>query len=793
MSEGFYLGGIVDPKSGERADELLHYDGSDLTTHGVIVGMTGSGKTGLGVIFLEEALRDGVPTLILDPKGDMTNLLLNFPDLLPADFEPWIDEGVARKEGKSTAEMAEGMADLWKNGLAGWDLGPDQMRSLKDGTDFTVYTPGSEAGVPVNIVGSLSAPDLDWGEHSETLADEIEGFVSGLLGLAGIESDPLSSREHILISNLMAHAWQNGKDLDLASLIGQVQMPPIRKLGVFDVDTFFPEKDRLALAMKLNGLVASPAFASWMAGPALDIQSMLWNEDGKPQAAILYLAHLSEEERQFVVTLALSKVVTWMRTQSGSGELRALIYMDEVFGFVPPSAKPPAKKPILTILKQARAFGVGLLLSTQNPVDLDYKAMSNAGTWCIGRLQTERDKARILEGMQSATGAVDTKAMDETISGLDKRQFILHSTHEKEPSLFTTRWAMSYLRGPLTKDQVGQLTEGTAAKKKANEATAAAAEASPAPAELADDESPMAPKVHSSVPAYYLDPAAPWASEIGADTESTTYAPALAARVLLVFDETAADLNHQEEWEAIYFPLGAHFDVDTAVAVDYDDRDLRPQPPAEASYRLGDAPLDKSAYFTAAKKEIADTLYRQRTVTIHRNKALKMYSRIGESEEDFGKRCDLAADDKADAEIAKLKDKLKTKLDRLRDQVQAAELRLAELQTDVSSRRQEEILDGIGGLLGGILSGRKNRRGVGRAVSKRSRTKSTEQRKSTAATKLADKIADLEEAETDAVLDIEEVNDRWDDVATEIEEVEVGLEKTDVKVGDLAVVWIPVS
>jgi hypothetical protein len=792
MSDGYYLGGNVDPKSGERSDNLL-YDGSDLTTHGVIVGMTGSGKTGLGVIFLEEALRSGIPALILDPKGDMTNLLLNFPDLEPGDFEPWIDEGVARKEGKTTAELAEGTAELWKQGLAGWDLGPDEMRGLKDGTDFTIYTPGSEAGVPVNIVGSLAAPDLEWEEHAETLADEIEGFVSGLLGLAGIEADPLASREHILLSNLMAHAWQNGKGLDLASLIGQVQAPPIRKLGVFDVDTFFPEKDRLELAMKLNGLVASPAFASWMAGPPLDIASMLWDDSGKPRAAILYLAHLSEEERQFVVTLALSKVVTWMRTQSGSGELRALIYMDEVFGFVPPTAQPPAKKPILTILKQARAFGVGLLLSTQNPVDLDYKAMSNAGTWCIGRLQTERDKARILEGMQSASGEVDTKAMDETISGLDKRQFVLHSTREKAPSVFTTRWAMSYLRGPLTKDQVGTLTEGTAAKEHAAAATAAAAEVAPAVPELADDESTMAPKVHSSVPTYYLDAAAPWAATIGADADSTTYAAALAARVQLIFDDTAADLDHREEWEAVYFPLGAHFDADAATAVDYDDRDLQPEGPAGVAFRLPEAPLDKQTFFTGVKKEIVDHLFREQSIEVYRNKALKLYSRVGESEADFKARCDAAADDAADAEIAKLKDKLKTKLDRLRDQVQAAELRLGELQTDVSSRRQEEILDGIGGLLGGILSGRSNRRSVGRAVSKRSQTKRTEQRKSTAEAKLADKIADLQDAEADAVLDIQEVNDRWDDIAADIEQIEVGLEKTDIKVDQLAVVWVPVG
>jgi hypothetical protein len=395
--------------------------------------------------------------------------------------------------------------------------------------------------------------------------------------------------------------------------------------------------------------------------------------------------------------------------------------------------------------------------------------------------------------MQSASGDVDTKAMDATISGLDKRQFVLQRTGEKAPSVFTTRWAMSYLRGPLTKDQVGTLTEGTAAKEHAVAATAAAAEAAPPVPDLGDDESTMAPKVHSSVPSYFLDAAAPWAATIGADTDSTTYAAALAARVQLVFDDTAADLDHREEWEALYFPLGAHFDAAAATAVDYDDRDFRPEAPPGVAFRLPEAPLDKQAYFTDVRKEIADHLYRDRAVEVYRNKALKLYSRVGESEEDFKARCDAAADDKADAEIAKLKDKLKAKLDRLRDQVQAAELRLAELQTDVSSRRQEEILDGIGGLLGGILTGRSNRRGVGRAVSKRSQTKRTEQRKSTAEAKLADKIEDLQDAEADAVLEVQEVTDRWDDVAADIEQIEVGLEKTDIKVDDLAVVWVPVG
>ncbi|MBU1866422.1 MAG: DUF87 domain-containing protein, partial [Actinobacteria bacterium] len=394
--KGFFLGGVIDPATGRRTDDqaLVHYDPSDLTTHGVIVGMTGSGKTGLGVIYLEEALRAGIPTLVLDPKGDMTNLLLTFPDLAAADFAPWVDEGEAGREGKSPDQLAAETADLWKNGLASWGLSGSDIGALREGAGFTVFTPGSSAGVPLNIIGSLAAPALDFEEEAETLRDEIEGFTTGILGLVGVESDPLSSREHILISNLIERAWTAGEDLDLEMLLAQIQRPPLRKLGVFDIDTFFPEKDRLALAMKLNTLVASPSFEAWREGPALDMERLLWTEDGKPRASIVYLAHLSDDERQFVVTLVLSKLITWMRSQAGSSDLRALVYMDEVFGFVPPTATPPAKKPILTILKQARAFGVGMLLSTQNPVDLDYKAMSNAGTWCIGRLQTERDKAR---------------------------------------------------------------------------------------------------------------------------------------------------------------------------------------------------------------------------------------------------------------------------------------------------------------------------------------------------------------------------------------------------------------
>ena len=453
----FHLGGDIEPESGDRTGDDTSYEAGDLTTHGVIVGMTGSGKTGLGIIYLEEALRARIPAIILDPKGDMTNLLLTFPDLAPADFEPWVDHSEADREGISASSLAEKTAELWKSGLGSWGLDGSDIAELRQSAGFTIYTPGSSAGVPMNVLGSLAAPDVDWEADSETARDEIEGLVSGILALVDVDADPLAGREHILLSNLVEQAWRGGEDLTIEDLIARVHRPPMRKLGVFEMDTFFPEKDRLALAMRLNTLVASPSFTEWRSGPPLDPERLLWAEDGTPQASIVYLAHLSDAERQFVVTMILGRLVTWMRSQPGSSDLRAMVYMDEVFGFVPPSAMPPAKKPILTLMKQARAFGIGMLLSTQNPVDLDYKAMSNAGTWLIGRLQTERDKARILEALQTASGNADISALDKIISGLGKRQFLLHTTRGSKPRVFTTRWAMSYLRGPLTRDEVARL------------------------------------------------------------------------------------------------------------------------------------------------------------------------------------------------------------------------------------------------------------------------------------------------------------------------------------------------
>jgi hypothetical protein len=566
-----FLGEHLEPGTRKRNGDPVLLEAADLTTHGVIVGMTGSGKTGLGVVLIEEALLAGIPTLAIDPKGDLGNLLLTFPEMKPDDFAPWVEDG----------EPAE-VAKQWSEGLAGWGIEPSRIAQLRDSAEFTIYTPGSTSGVPLDIVGGLDAPAE--GADAETVADEVEGYVTGLLTMVGIEADPLASKEHILLSNLIHHAWSSGQGIDLAGLVGQVQDPPLRKLGVYELDDFYPAKERSKLAVTLNGLLASHSFAAWAEGPDIDLDRLLRAQDGdRPACAIVSLSHLSDQERQFVVSLLLGKLITWMRRQPGTDRLRVLVYFDEVMGFVPPSAMPPAKKPILTLFKSARAFGVGMVLATQNPVDVDYKGLANAGTWMIGRLQTEQDKARLLDGLSSAGGTVDIKDVGDVIGGLGRREFMMRGTGREAPMLFTTRWAMSYLRGPLTREQISTLMAGRyQPSPPTEEATPTApAEATgptagvPVTSADATETVPVAPPIADDVPVRWLAPDAPWAAQVGAVPNGAKLAPSLATRVSLLYDDDKLDLRETEEWEAVLFPLGATVDPAASIAVDHDDRDLR--------------------------------------------------------------------------------------------------------------------------------------------------------------------------------------------------------------------------
>ncbi|HSD46885.1 MAG TPA: DUF87 domain-containing protein, partial [Pyrinomonadaceae bacterium] len=449
----FYLGRPYDLDQKKPKEGLLLYDSKDLVTHAVCVGMTGSGKTGLCISLLEEAAIDGIPAIIIDPKGDLGNLLLTFPNLAPQDFAPWLNEG----------EDAAQKAQLWKDGLASWGQDGERIKRMRDAAEFRIYTPGSNAGIPVSILKSFDAPNETIRQDNELLAERINTTATSLLGLIGITADPLRSREHILISNILQQEWSSGRNLDIAGLIQQIQSPAITKIGVMELDTFFPAGDRVELAMALNHLLASPSFASWMEGEPLDVQNLLYSPQGKPRLSIFSIAHLGDAERMFFVSLLLNQVLGWVRAQSGTTSLRAILYMDEIFGYFPPVANPPSKLPLLTLLKQGRAFGLGVVLATQNPVDLDYKGLANTGTWFIGRLQTERDKARVLEGLEGiAAGSgqkFDKQEMDETLAGLANRIFLLNNVHDDTPEVFETRWAMSFLRGPLTRTQIKQLIE----------------------------------------------------------------------------------------------------------------------------------------------------------------------------------------------------------------------------------------------------------------------------------------------------------------------------------------------
>jgi len=803
QTEGdLYLGHVLNEATSEATEVELRLPSHELTTHGVIVGMTGSGKTGLGVVLLEEVLSQGIPALILDPKGDMGNLLLNFPTFDPAEFRPWIDEGEAHRTGVSPDELARETAVRWEKGLARDGIDPAWMDGLKSKVDFRLFTPGSGAGIPLNVIGDLAPPSISWEVEGEAVRDEIEGLVSGLLVMADLDPDPLTSKEHILLSNLVEHAWREGRALGLPSLIGMIQHPPLRRLGVFDLDAFFPEKERTRLAMRLNGLVASPSFTEWIQGEPLEMESLLRAPDGRPRASIVYLSHLSDSERIFVVTLLLSKLVTWMRTQPGTSELRALVYADEVMGLAPPTAEPPSKKPILTLFKQARAHGVGMVLATQNPVDLDYKLMSNAGTWMVGRLQTERDKARIVEALRSSSGQVDVATWDARISGLGKRQFLLKTARSDQPSLFTTRWAASFLRGPLTRAELIRMKGSMerddppvdlhAAQAGTPEEPGAAPDKQPLRA-LEPDESPVAPSVASGTPVRYLNPSAPWCREMGVVPGGRRMEAGLAARVTVLFDEAKGNLRYEDEWEAVFFPLAANFDAERARTVDHDSRDFSDVPPEGAVYALPKSPVNEGAFFKTSGRAIEDHLFRSLSLTLFQNTSLKLYSRPGESEEEFRKRCLEEAEARADQEAETLRGRYETKLRSARDRLAQAERRVRELEVDTEQRRQQEIIAGAGDVLSMFLGGRRRTRSLSGIASRRSQTRRTQERLESAEGKLEDYQDGIEALEEELSRELKEIWEKWHETARGMENFQVGLEKTDIHLDDLFLFWAPVG
>lgn len=821
------LGGRIDPATGSRTPDgaTSAVASADLTTHGVIVGMTGSGKTGLGVVLIEECLSSGVPALLIDPKGDLTNLCLIFPELVGSEFRPWVNASDAQKAGLDLDAFADQQAAAWKEGLAGWGIEPERLAQLREKVDFTIYTPGSSAGRPVNIVGSLAAPPA--GTDPETMSDEIDGYVTTLLGMLGIDGDPLSSREHILLANIIQAAWSQQRDLDLPTLLAQVQQPPMRKLGVLELDVFFPPADRVAFAMKLNGLLASPSFQTWLTGDPIDIGRMLMTEDGRPRCAIITTAHLDDAQRQSVTSLVLSKLVTWMRRQSGTSDLRALLYMDEVAGYLPPTANPPTKKPIMLLLKQARAFGVGVVLSTQNPVDVDYKALSNAGTWLVGRLQTEQDKARLVDGLSSAAGDVDVAQVGSVIGGLGKRQFLLRRAGGGAPEVLTTRWAMSYLRGPLDRAQIGlALASGVASGAPSASpapATAAPAAAAPAPATApepsatattspvpapapaadpaaataplpsgppavaGDDETPVMPAVAAGVPVAFVDPATPWLAQVGGVPGGQHLRAAAVARVDLTYDDGAVVVA-EEEYEAVLLPLTQVPDPRAFLAVDYDDRDLVAQAPPGVVYGLVPAEAKTKTYWTRMQKALVDELVRSRTTEILVNTDLKAVSRPGETREDFVARCRTLTEDASTQQMTALRERYGRKLAAARQKVTDAQINAQMLQTEYDS--EFGLAATSISMLGSLLGGRRSRS----SMAAQARRQSTASAKVGAAQQKAVAQANAYDAlERELAQELTELDAEWNRKAENVTTKSVPLEKADVVVRDFRLVWIPVA
>ena len=822
----FYLGRSYDLYAQKPLDDLILYDSKDLVTHAVCVGMTGSGKTGLCLALLEEAAIDGIPALVIDPKGDLSNLLLTFPQLRSEDFAPWVNEDDARRKGISPAEYAAQQADRWKKGLA--ESGQDGARiaRLREAADFAVYTPGSNAGLPVSILKSFAAPGPALVEDGELLRERISTTATSLLGLMGIDADPIRSREHILISTILSTAWKQGHDLDLPAMIQQIQTPPVTRIGVLDLESFFPSKDRFTLAMSLNNLLAAPGFETWLEGEPLDIDRMLHSTGGKPRISILSISHLGDAERMFFVSLLLNQSLGWMRSQPGTTSLRAILYMDEIFGYFPPVANPPSKAPLLTLLKQGRAFGLGLVLATQNPVDLDYKGLSNTGTWFLGRLQTERDKARVLEGLEgaAATGNAkfDRNKMEQTLAGLGNRVFLMQNVHDDAPVVFQVRWALSYLRGPLTRTQIKSLmasykSEAAAAAASTAPTTAgqaaaagsaeiggggarvvgapgavsavASSQVAPSTAGAGLSQRPMLPP---EIPQFYL----PVCEKQPAGAK-VMYLPKALGCARVFFTDTKAGVDLQQD-VCYLTPV-----TDDAVAVDWHevtevditDADLEKEASGEARYGNLPAAAAKAKNVATWKKSFGDAIFRNQRLDVFFSPGLKQYSLPKESERDFRVRLLHAAREERDARAEKLKQKYAPKLAACDEKIRKAQ-QIVDREALQATETQTQTAISFGATILGAFLGRKKlsagnigkattaMRGVGRSVKDQqdiNRAKETV----TAYTKQKAELAEQFDAEIDAL------QLKVDPLTEELITQSVKPKKTNIDVRLVALVWAP--
>ena len=796
----FYLGRQYDlaARRGD-SDSLVLYDSKDLVTHAICVGMTGSGKTGLCITLLEEAAIDGIPAIVIDPKGDLSNLLLTFPKLAPADFEPWVNVQDAQKQGLTPAQFAEKQAAQWRDGLAQWGQDGARIQRLRDSADFQIYTPGSNAGTPISILDSLRAPPPALREDVELFRERIASTATSLLCLVGVDGDPIQSREHILLSTLFASAWSANQDIDLGALIRQIQEPPVARIGVLELDSFYPAKDRFALAMRFNNLLAAPGFAAWMEGEPLDIDALVYTPQGKPRIAIFSIAHLPDSERMFFVSLLLGQMLSWTRAQSGTSSLRALLYMDEIAGYCPPSAEPPSKRPLLLLMKQARAFGVGVVLATQNPVDLDYKGLSNAGTWFIGRLQTERDKARVLDGLEgaaaNASAGFDRAGVDALLSQLTNRVFLMNNVHDDGPRIMEVRWALSYLRGPLTRTQIKQLCD----ERRASASPAAPVrkiESSPKVAGPALKTPAAAPAAVSTRPVL-----APTIAQVFLPLSagampgwSLVYTPMLFGSAKLYFVDKQLEVESEVDLHTLT-PLSPGLvavDFEALQKVDLDLEDVDQEAAAGAGFDALAADAGKPKSYDAWRKQFVDALFRTQRLALLRSASLDKVSRPNESEREFRLRLAQAAREERDELAAKLRQKYSARLVTLEERIRRA-AQAIEVQKEQARDAKLSTALSFGSAVLGALFGSK-RSAVGKAstaargVSRSARESGDVERAGETLEALQQQRVDLE-AQIQSELSAREM--RSDPRSEVLEPVAVSLKKTNISVRAFALAWVP--
>ncbi|MCX7681158.1 MAG: DUF853 family protein [Anaerolineae bacterium] len=794
-----YLGKEYDVQRGQLTDRPVLYDVRHLTTHGVILGMTGSGKTGLGMVLLEEVLLQGVPVLMLDPKGDLVNLLLTFPDLRPEDFLPWVDSEDARRRGVSVEELAAETARTWREGLDKWGLTSEDIARLRQTVHFTVFTPGSEAGCPVNVLHCLDAPAARQ-EDEEVLRERVSGLISALLGLVGVEADPLQSHAHILLSRIVEHVWRAGESLDLPTLIRLLQHPPFQQVGVFELEAFLPQKERLSLARVLNNLIAAPGFEAWRKGSPLDIGKLLYADDGRPQASIFYLAHLNDAQRMFFVTLFLEAARDWLRVQSGTTNLRALIYFDEVFGYFPPyPANPPSKASLMALVKQGRAAGLGVVLATQNPADLDYKGLTNAGTWAIGLLRTERDKQRILEGLEgvvSETGAaLDLGALEKALSALRPRVFLFHDIRAGAPLFLHTRWAMSYLYGPLTRKQVRELVKQEVVQEEPVAESAGAGQA--------DGPLPQPPALTPDVPQMFLTPTTTFEWALRAYEERSgqmvlarekhlVYVPYVLASGRVRFLDPKRGVDHLEHVVRLVRPGGSAGGVDwSAGELAVNTADLSPRPAVEGGYAAVDAALSDPRKLKELEKDFANYLYYNVCLTILHNPTLGLYGRVGESRRDFRIRCEDEARRRRDQELSKARLRMEQRMAQVQERMRREERELAADQKELEARKREELLS-LGEAVLNLFPRRRSTTVISHITRKRTLTELAKAEVEESLEALADLEQQLETLQAQWQEEASAITDRWAETLERIEEIQLTPRRTDVTVEFCGLAWVPV-